>query len=483
MDQRQRRRVEIYFVLYLLALVLLMPDGASVPSTTDQSQTPLRIELFPERVRLTCEVKRDSSGAVRLLRLDSANVIHYSPQLTNVTVRAVIEDVASGQSLTIDERSPSTRRFASLRHDPSRSAFVFSWSPLADAALSKTFRVTVYASGTPVNGVATDAMQAVGSTQFVLMTVVNDQQPPQLVFLPGRRDTLVLRESSPTSVPSAGAAEFWLEPARDNISSFASAEWTNRISIGGADPQRDLLDLPSVRLGGETMQDVSRTIDQRTLVVRGRAPRTGTAFVEVSARRSDGRVATTRFTVSAMNYATPSVPDVVYPGVEYTIDPKLPADRSDVRAVIRDGGREIVSVDQGLIRVRFAARDTGKTMLFERSVNGSAEVGAQPLIVRPFPGPVIREIRRDADPNKRMVVVQFFSNERGENRPQLRVVDGNATAPRKLSGYLRPADNTRPVVAWVEVFEITRRDASKPFAFRVQAADERGKESAIVSSD
>lgn len=231
------------------------------------------------------------------------------------------------------------------------------------------------------------------------------------------------------------------------------------------------------------MQDVSRTIDQRTLVVRGRAPRSGTAFVEVSARRSDGRVSTTRFTVSAINYATPSVPDVVYPGVEYTIDPKLPADRTDVRAVIRDGGKEIVSVDQGLIRVRFAARDTGKTMVFERSVNGSVEAGAQPLTVRPFPGPVIREIRRDADPNKRTVVVQFFSNERGENRPQLRVLDGNASTPRKLSGYLRPADNTRPVVAWIEVFEITRRDASKPFVFRVQAADERGKESAVVSSD
>lgn len=483
MDQRQRRRVEIYFVLYLLALVLLMPEGAPVPSTADQSPTPLRIELFPERVRLTCEVKRDSLGGVRLLRLDSVNVIHYSPQLTNVSVRAVIEDVASGQSLTIDERSPATRRFASVRHDPSRSAFVFSWSPLTDVALSKTFRVSVYASGTPVNGVATDAMQAVGSTQFVLMTVVNDQQPPQLVYLPGRRDTLVLRESSPATAPAAGAAEFWLEPARDNVTAFASAEWTNRISIGGADPQRDLLELPSLRLGGESMQEVSRTIEQRTLILRGRAPRSGTAFVEVSARRSDGRVSTTRFTVSAINYATPSVPDVVYPGVEYVIDPKLPSDRTDLRAVIRDGGREIVSVDQGLVRVRFAARDTGKTMVFERSVNGSVEAGAQPIVVRPFPGPVIREIRRDADPNKRMVVVQFFSNERGENRPQLRVVDGNASSPRKLSGYLRPADNTRPVVAWVEVFEITRRDASKPFVFRVQAADERGKESAVVSSD
>lgn len=483
MDQRQRRRVEIYFVLYLLALVLLMPDRPAETGAEDEAAVAMRIDLIPERVRLTCEVKRDSSGGVRLLRLDSQNVIRYSPELASVSVRALIEDVSSGQTLTVEPGSLATRRFASIRHDAARSAFVFTWSPQLDVSTSKTFRVTIQASGVPVNGVATDAMQAMGSTQFVLMTVVNDQQPPQLVYLPGRRDTLVVREVLPEQTPATSSGEFWLEPARESITAFASQEWTNRISVGGADPARDLVDLPQIRIGGDPMSDVSRSFDQRTLVLRGRAPRSGSATIEVTARRSDGRQATARFTVSGVTYPSVVVPDVVYPGVEYSIDPKLPADRSGVRAVIRDGAREIISADAGIMRVRFAARDTGRTLVFERSIDGIAEANAQPLAVRPFPGPVIREIRRDPDQNKRIVVVQFYSNERGENRPQLRVVDGNATSVRKLSGYLRPADNSRPTVAWVEVFEISRRDASKPFAFRVQAIDERGKESAVVSSD
>jgi hypothetical protein len=483
MEQRQRRRVEIYFVLYLLALVLLMPDRPAETAPQGETAVAMRIDLIPEQVRLTCEIKRDSSGGVRLLRLDSMNVIRYSPRLSNVSVRAIIEDVSSGQTLTVEPNTAGTRRFASLRHDVARSAFVFTWSPMLDASTSKTFRVTLQASGIPVNGVSTDAMQAMGSTQFVLMTVVNDRQPPQLVYLPGRRDTLVLRESAAEQVSATTSGEFWLEPARDAITAFASQEWSNRISVGGADPARDLADLPQVRISGDPMSEVSRSVDQRTLVLRGRAPRSGTSLVEVTARRADGRQATTRFSVSGVLYPSVAVPDVVYPGVEYVIDPKLPSDRPGVRAVVRDGAREIISADAGIIRVRFAARDTGRTLIFERSIDGIAEANAQPLTVRAFPGPIIREIRRDPDQNKRIIVVQFYSNERGQNRPQMRVVEGNAGSVRKLAGYLRPADNARPTVAWIEVFEVSRRDASKPFVFRVQASDERGKESAVVSSD
>ncbi|MEN9281944.1 MAG: hypothetical protein RL594_879 [Bacteroidota bacterium] len=483
MDQRQRRRVEIYFILYLLALVLLMPDRPVELAEDGTATTPVRIDLFPERVRLSCEVKRDSLGNALLVRMDSTNVIRYSPELTGVSVRALIEDVASGQVLVVQEDSKSGRRFASLRHDRSRNAFVFTWSPLIDATVSKTFRVTIQANGVPMNGVATDALRAVGSTQFVLTTIVNDQQPPQLVFLPGRRDTLVLREELPPAGQSSGPGEFWLEPARTSISMFALQEWTNRIVIGGADPQRDLMGLPTIRLSGEAMSDVARLIDQRTIVITGRAPRSGVATVEVSARRADGTVASTSFTVSGLNYSRPVVPDIVYPGVDYLIDPKMPTNAVGVRAVLRDGGRELAAVVDGQLRFRMSTRDTGKTIVFERTIDGVAETSPHLLAVRPFPAPVIREIRRDQDPNKRSVVVQFFSHDRTENRPTLRVIDGNVGAVRKLSGYLRPADNAKPTVSWIEVFEVTRREESKPFVFRVQATDERGRESSITSAD
>ena len=95
----------------------------------------------------------------------------------------------------------------------------------------------------------------------------------------------------------------------------------------------------------------------------------------------------------------------------------------------------------------------------------------------------MREIRRGSESNVKNVVVQFFAAERGSNRPRLAIIDGNAGNVRRLSGFLRPADNQRPTVSWIEVFEVTRKDLDKPFSFRVQAFDERGRASAVSTED
>jgi hypothetical protein len=92
-------------------------------------------------------------------------------------------------------------------------------------------------------------------------------------------------------------------------------------------------------------------------------------------------------------------------------------------------------------------------------------------------------VKRDADQRKKTVVVQFFSSDRSVNRPTLRVVDGNAQEPRKLSGYLRAADAQQPTTSWLEVFEITIRDPQRPFTFRIQAIDEKGRSSPIWIED
>jgi len=74
--------------------------------------------------------------------------------------------------------------------------------------------------------------------------------------------------------------------------------------------------------------------------------------------------------------------------------------------------------------------------------------------------------------------VQFYAADRSSNRPRLRVLDGNASDVKRLAGNLRAASSERPTVSWLETFEVTQRDASRPFTFRVQALDDRGASSA-----
>lgn len=490
--QRKRRRVEMYFVLYLVALVLLMPDRMDQQAATVDTQAIVnaRLEFSPDRMRLTCRLERDSVDGFRVVSLDSLNVIRYTGTVSDLEVSARIEEVETGQILTVQPGNSPTPLF-DLEHQPQRSAVVFRWNPSLDRTVARTYRVTISGSGVPVRSGGANSsdneeiptgLRMTGSTQFVLTTQVDDEQAPTIITIAGGRDTLVLRDTSTRGSSAQVLGEFWIEPARDMIATAPQRQWTNRISVGGADPARDLVGLPSVRVVGEQIGDVQRTTDQRTILLAGRAPRTGSVTIEVRMTRRDGQSRTASFVVSSHAMPPVTVPDAIYPGVEYVIDPKLPA-LDNVRASIRDGEREVVGVTESLLRLRVAARDTGRTMLFERTIDGAREGAAQSIAIRSFPAPVIRNVDRGSDVRKKIVVVQFFSADRSINRPRLRIIDGNASDVKRLAGNLRPASSERPTVSWLETFEVTQRDLARPFTFRVQATDERGLSSSVWIED
>jgi len=485
---RRRRRVEIYFVLYIVALVLLMPDHVDDADkqigATAISQA--RLEFTPDRMRLLCKLKRDSSGAAIIASLDSFNVVRYTGNVADLHVSARIEEVETGQVLTIEPGETSTPMFV-LNHEPQRNAVVFRWRPDLQAAMARTFRVTILGNGAPLGltndgGVVPSGLRMNGSTQFALSTTVENEQPTTIITMLGGRDTLIVRDSSLRAQGAVSLGEFWIDPARDKITTISTREWTNRISVGGADPARDLVGLPRIRVIGENVGDIQRYTDQRTIIVRGRAPRSGTITVEVTAQRTDGQVRTTSFTVTAQALATVDVPDVMYPNIDYVVDPRLPS-VENTRAVVRDGDREVSSAVDGPLRIRATMRDTGRTFTFERIIDGVREGNVRQIQIRSFGVPLIRDVKQESDPRRKTVVVQFFSSDRSVGRPTLKVLDGNAMEPRKLSGYLRAADGQRPTVSWLEVFEITQRDPNRPFTFRVQAFDERGRASSVFVED
>lgn len=484
-QHRKRRRVEIYFVLYLVALVLLMPDRMDHQDATVDTQAIVnaRLEFSPDRMRLTCRVERDSAGVMRIMSLDSLNVIRYTGTVTDLEVSARIEEVETGQVLTVQPGNSPTPLF-SLIHEPQRNAVVFHWNPTGEQAVMRTYRVTISGSGVPVRTSGANSgdadeiptgLRMTGSTQFVLTTQVDDEQAPTIITVAGGRDTLVLRDTSRLG-GAAALGEFWVEPARDIIATVSQRQWSNRVSIGGADPSRDLVGLPVVRVIGEQIGDVQRTTDQRTILLTGKAPRAGSCTIEVRVTRRDGQTRTTSFVVNATAMPSVNAPDVVFPGVEYVIDPRLPS-IENVRAVIRDGEREIAGTTESVLRVRFAARDTGRSLVFERYVDGVREGAPQTILVKNFPPPTIRSVDRGSDARKKIIVVQFYAADRSTNRPRLRILDGNAADVKRLAGNLRAASSERPAVSWLETFEVTQRDASRPFTFRVQAFDDRGASS------
>ncbi|MFA5512498.1 MAG: hypothetical protein WC313_08605, partial [Candidatus Kapaibacterium sp.] len=80
--KRKKRFVEIYFILYLAALVLLIPGKRDNElADEDEKSRPgiyqIPFSLKPEKNSLTASLRLDSNG-ITMISIDSVNTIYYT---------------------------------------------------------------------------------------------------------------------------------------------------------------------------------------------------------------------------------------------------------------------------------------------------------------------------------------------------------------------------------------------------------------------
>jgi len=461
-------------VLYLAALVLLMPEGPSEQDGGNAAEQTVRIDLQPERVRLVYSLQRDTGSRYVVLQADSVNVIRYTGNVGDVRFRADIEDVETGARTRIDEASAPGDVF-DVTNDAARGAAIFRWYPARLEVTNRTFRVTLTAFGSPLSGDAT-AARVQGTTEFVLAMAVDERPSETVVRVESRVDTVVMRDPG-TQGQTMGV--FWIAPARDKILDLPGRRWSNRLSFGGADVARDLAGLPRVTASGADGRaaagvSVRTDDDGQSVVVEGISPATGTLTVDVVASRRDGRTAQTRFTVESSPLIALSLPAVMYPGIEYTVATKLPdLPGSDIRAAVRDGQIwRVQPTNAEILRFTPQLADTGKTVYVERYID-QQRVSQDAVRINSFDPPEIVDVRPYADGSKKLVVVRFHGGK--DNRPELVISEGNVGSVQKLFGNLAPASpSQRPTITWVEQFVVSPKDPSKPCTFMAVARDKRG---------
>jgi hypothetical protein len=486
----RRRTVEIYFILYLAALVLLMPEFGQPEGLGHSSTHDVRLDLQPERLRLQCRFAIDTAGGIMVTMLDTINTIRYYGDVENLRFTATIEDASSGIRTQVDEASSG---LFTLEHDAEHGFVRFLWHPTKLAPADRTLRVTLHAIGFPMQATALSTANTASGlhvsaiTQFVLSTSVDDRlAPPDFVRVETRIDTIYASgqgASQNARDASAGMGAFWIEAASPRLFDLAGTRWTNRISMSGADPTRDLKSLPKARLvGAEGRQAPTPSVrfDERAraLVVEGITPTSGSMTIEVSAQRRDGEQASTQFVVEAQALQTMQIPAVFHPGIEYILQTRLPTlPGREVSAAIRDGSQWRVQPTSGeVVRFTPTINDTGRTYTFDRYID-KEKVSTDYVRVRPFDPPEIVEIRRLPDSDKRRIAVRFGGK---QNRPRLDVIEGNVSV-RKLFGDLRRANpSEQPAVSWIEEFEVEPKDG-KPPTYRLQAVDGAGARSRVIT--
>jgi len=236
----RRRFIDIYFILYLTALVILISDkdksieNHPVSTSLPNIEFPFRIKA--EKPLLICKLIVDDKGDQQIL-IDSINYILDYGEVKDVQYEFVVEDAEQRLRLNLNNNNSSTNTFFSYTHNPSNRIAIFEWFPnINDLSnyLNKSFNVYVTASALPIKELESNSdnldiasQRMLAKTQFSLIIsddrysitdiyqniVTNDSILSQ--------SPIITQSAPPTHTILLTSTEFSLKPQTQSIRGIA----------------------------------------------------------------------------------------------------------------------------------------------------------------------------------------------------------------------------------------------------------------------
>ena len=496
--KRQRRIVEIYFVLYLAALIFILPKGSNNSTINELSFSvpPSPLSLQVDKTTIFCRIESDSSG-YHIVEMDSINTIFYAGDIENLRFEFFIEGKLSGQSVKISSENISASRFFRLEDRPELSAAVFSWTPppmLIASGINQSYLVHIIAEGKlkdnknikdykdKSDGKEDQSGFFKAKTEFSINIInIGAEYPNQVKSTP---DLIAqnLAMNSLNNIPSNfiyNPEKFDLIPESQSINAIATQTWTNTLTASYINLKRDLASEPEIIIelkpdgnGGEAyIKDIS----EDRVMIAGKTPSYGKMRVGVKIiRASDKQEKIKYFDVFPQAIEQPSFPTIMYPGTTYFIDPKVPLLGKDLKAYLKDG-KSIVAQSNQAAKFSYTPNisDTGKTLILERYIDNSLFGQVYKLRISSFPEPEIIDIQRHSSKEIEIITKSYgvFYDEKNE------IIDieisGNAKS-QDLRGRIR---DERDPISRTQHFLLSPINSDNPFNFQIFVKDRYDKRS------
>lgn len=494
----KRRTIEIYFILYLAALIFLIPDGSEVfraGKGTGIKVFQPEFVLLPEKTTLSCRALIDSSGT-KIISLDSVNTIFYSGDVEDVKFDFIVEDQTLKNSLTLNSESKPTTKFFRIEEHRDKQAAFFYWTPPTHDQFSKIYLVKVIATAKtkkPASNVNSKNSDQEGkivkfTTQFSLFVIYINEPGGNPIFIqnfqrPSYFDTSAIASyqfQSQFAQPSTGNITMFT--LQSEVKMIASQRWNNFIDVSNINLLKDLPPKYKILTVQCTPQDNGGKaeiydITSSRISVRGITPSFGRMKVVVGVLRSyDKQEKLCDFTVVPIEMEQPEFDKYMYPDITYIIDPKLPLIGKEIKVIITDG-KNIKAQSQRGEKIRFTPDDidVDNVLYLERYIDGELFGTKYQIRILPYSEPYIVDVQQKGSNEVEVITRAFGVNNKSRNEVEKFIIEGNAQY-RDLRGQIsEKQEKSFPVVT--QYFKFTPLDPNKPFHFKIIAIDRRGRKS------
>jgi hypothetical protein len=482
---KKKKGVEIYFVLYLMALMLIIPTKNN--TDTDDTANNTNVFQFPFSLKPVGTVLNAkillSGDSTKILSIDSLNTIYYTGEVSDIDFDFIVKDLSVNQQLVLSINKKSSTRYFKITEDRAHKAAVFYWQPPTNDPRDKTYLVVVKARVKPKNKKYGEEYITI-TTEFSLNIDFVTQS--DLDFANSGLDSNEQNLSFGTQnigwldFPKVNTGELFIFPGNVVIETLSGEKWANQLMITGIDLQTELKRKPEISIehsdagnGGSADYEISK---DNTILIRGVAPDYGSNKIRFSITRNDGRKTETEFAVVLKNIGNAKLPLTMFPGIEYKIDPQLPAlSTQNAYSILKKQKGDIVQQIMGGKKIVFIpeTRDTGEYVYLERYLNEKLYDKSQRVRIMPNPYPRISYIQSVGDDKVKVLTYSFGKTDGRDNVVTDLIITGNADY-YPLSGQMKSQNYTCE-----QQFMIQRSNKSKPFTFTVSAKNAEGKKSEI----
>ncbi len=489
---KKRKVIEIYFVLYLAALILLIPGKESDKNAfTDEYGSPLfqlDFNLKAEKSTLNYVYSVDSMG-VHIEKADSVNLIFHTGDVTNIRYEFIVEDLLRRNKLILSSINNSTSKFFRIEKIDNEQTAKFFWQPSFNDLSNKSYLVRVIATAIGRSG-KNQGKEIRSSTQFSMNITIANQNTNLLTVQNSANDSLLISNNSQFSNQPffVQTGNIILIPQQDIIKTIAYSRWQNIINVSGLNPKTDLLKQPTISLSKSADDDkvgnaVIKNYTENWIAIEGVAPAYGSMKVKLQlTRKYDGQEKSIEFKIENQLLGEPKFSNTMYPGINYKFEPNLPLlTLQSTKAILRtnDGKNILYSSNEGTpFWFTPSINDTGKFLEFIRYIDNN-EVGQKYSIkIISFPNPVINRVS-EIEKNKVRIYTTSYGIYNGSENiiTKIEIVDGNIKAREIIGQKVTQNDKMQHQ----QVFEIINTNPNSTFSFKIRAISSNGTKSSLVN--
>lgn len=487
--RRRKLSVELYFVLYLSAIILLLGTTPVAKKGGDEELEEAIVALstpdFDVRARraallysfIPAGTSLDTNGLT--LRRDTVNQIHAYGSFSRVRFDIVsIADSASGTTLPME--------YAVLVQNGRSADFL--WNP-RKIDRDGVYIVTVRATAEPLprgtnmrpeirekvaevlrkRGPISDSvtftvnMRAVTTQEMLvaqLKTQRNDSGPGG--DLPIDTTNMLF---DPLGATSTLTGPITTQPSLPVVYVMPKNAWSNRVFITGTSANDPNLQFDV------TPRSASITMKAQGFIeISGIAPQqTGTQRFTISTTRtSDGQTVSASFDVKTGSIPPADLPEFLLVGqprrLDFAID-NIP--NQQVAVEVYENDKLVIGQDQRKVTFNYTPSSVGKVR-FIRYLNDT-EVDRAVLNAILPPPPKIGEPQKISANLVQITTYAYGMIDDTPNKAELKVQEGNASEPKQISYNYDPK-----LQASVQVWQLERKSSTADFIFSIYALDRRG---------